>query len=237
MFGFRYRIIFLLLAFGYSQLINTEKFQIKAVIRWSCIVLTIILVINFISINRQLFRSSSFDAEKISVEAVEENYLLKQTNNFSTDFIVLQYMEKNHIEHDYGLSMFGHIFIRFTPSSFYHNNVKPTIPQLEIVKNSFGSLEGYYSGSAVSNVFQYYIGFGYFGVVFFMMFQAVVIAYISKKRPPISNKNKTMVIICSMVIFQEVTRGYLPQVMTHFIYLLIPLLFLYRTKKNDCSIN
>lgn len=235
--GFRYRILFLIIAYVYSLLINGDSFNVKKISRYLVGFVIIVFVINFISINRYSFKDRNYGSITSAFESPKDlstyEYFLAQTNNYSTDFNVLRYMEVNHIEHDYGLSLIGHIFIRVTPSSFYLNNKKPPIPQQKIIQSCFSSAEGYFSGSAVTNIFQYYIGFGLFGVMIFMFIFGFIISYISQKWDTSIPRNRVIIVMSAMVVFQEVTRGYLPQVLTHLIYLLLALNLLYKKNRNE----
>lgn len=232
--GFRYRIILILIALMYNLLIN-NKLQFKTIIKFFVFVYLFFAIINFISVNRGSFREQNFENVEITTNSPYEmtpyQFIMHQTDNYSTDFNVLKYMNKYNIEHDYGFSMFGHIFIRITPSSLYNNNKKPAIPQQEIIKNCFNSSEGLGAGAAVSNMFQYYIAFGVFGVIFFMGLLGYILAYFSKKLDLSIIRNRVIIVFIAMILFQEITRAYFPQVVTLFAYLFITLKLFY--KKNN----
>lgn len=234
--GFRYRVILLFIAFFYMLLIQ-NKVKLSTVIKSVVFVYFFAFIINFISVNRQVFKDRNFDAVEISQESPDEmsgyDYFLHQTDNYSTDFNVLKYMNKYKVDHDYGSSMFLHILIRITPASLYLHNKKPEIPQQEIIKNCFNSIGGQESGAAVTNIFAYYIAFGVFGVAFFMSVLAFILAYFSKKLNLDFTRNRIIIVFVAMVLFQIITRGFFPQEFTLIVYLYITLKLFYKKIKND----
>jgi oligosaccharide repeat unit polymerase len=232
--GFRYRIILLLIALMYNLLVS-NKLQLKTIAKFAISIYLFSTIINFISINRGVFREQNFEEVELTTESPYEmsgyQFVMHQTDNYSTDFNVLKYMSKYNVDHDYGFSMFGHVLIRITPSSLYNNNNKPAIPQQEIIKNCFNSSEGLSSGAAVSNIFQYYIAFGIFGVVFFMGLLGYILAYFSKKLDLDIIRNRVIIVFIAMVLFQEITRAYFPQIVTLFAYLFITFKLFYKKNK------
>ena len=232
--GFRYRIILLLLAGFYNMLWN-NKINIFNILKVLLFIVFSSYIINFISLNRDDFSRADFDNITYSTESPYElspyGFLMQQTENYSTDFNVLKYFEESSVNHDLGFSMFGHIVIRITPSFVYTNNTKPIIPQQEIIKNCFTTIAGYESGSAVTNIFQYYIAYGIYGVVFFMGLIGYILARMSKRLDISVPRNRIIIIITAMILFQEITRGFLPQVFTLFIYLYLPFRLFYKRIK------
>lgn len=232
--GFRYRIILLLLA-GFYNMLWSRKINIVNILKIVLFIVASSYVINFISLNRDDFSRADFDNITYSTESPYElspyGFLMQQTENYSTDFNVLKYFEESTVQHDLGFSMFGHILIRVTPSFLYTNNTKPPIPQQEIIKNCFTTIAGYESGSAVTNIFQYYIAYGIYGVVFFMGLIGYFLARLSKRLDISIARNRIILIITAMILFQEITRGFLPQVFTLFIYLYIPFRLFYKKVK------
>jgi oligosaccharide repeat unit polymerase len=188
--------------------------------------------INFITLNRRALRTLEFS--DVTFESKVENGLspyqliMHQTDNYKTEMMVVKHIRDNNVDYDYGESMFTHIFIRIIPASFFENDKKPEIPQLNIIKSSFNSKEGRYAGAAVSNVIEYYIAFGVVGIVFFMTILGVFLGYIAKKTNLSNSRDRVIVVMIAMVMFQEITRGYLPQNVTLLAFLLITLKLFYK---------
>lgn len=236
--GFRYRIILILVSFLYYLLLF-NKFNLKSILKWMMFIYLVSAVLNVISINRRAFKESDFSNIKLTSneERYESSYtlMLNQTNNFTTDFSVLEYMKENNVTSDYGNSMFLQTFIRLIPSSFFQYGKKPIIPQQDIIRKCFNSIEGYYAGAAVTNIFEYYIAFGFWGIIFFMSLLGRILAYYSKKVDLNNSRDQVVIVMIAMILFQEITRAYMPQVMTLLAYLYLSLKIFY--KKNDRCFN
>ncbi|SEP54773.1 O-antigen polymerase [Flavobacterium urocaniciphilum] len=234
--GFRYRVILLFIAFFYLLLIQ-NRIKFSTIIKSTVFIFLFAYIINFISVNRQVFKEQNFDEVVLSQDSPNDmsgyDYFLHQTDNYSTDFNVLKYMNKYKVDHDYGSSMFLHILIRITPASLYLHNKKPEIPQQEIIKNCFNSIGGQESGAAVTNIFAYYIAFGISGVVFFMSVLAFILSYFSKKLNLEFTRNRIIIVFIAMVLFQIITRGFFPQEFTLIVYLYITLKLFYKKNNND----
>lgn len=231
--GFRYRILLLIIGVLYHFLV-TNRLSLVSLVRWVVIGVSIAYTINFITVNREALSTLNFNEVTFESDTYGNlspyQLMLHQTDNYKTEMMVMQYINRNHIEYDYGESMFLHIFIRIIPASFFEGGVKPSIPQLEIIKNSFGTKAGYFAGAAVSNVTEYYIAFGKAGVVFFMLLLGGGLGYISKRTDLEVPRDRVVIVMIAMVLFQESTRGYLPQNVTLLVFLLITLQLFYRKK-------
>jgi oligosaccharide repeat unit polymerase len=232
--GFRYRIILLLVAYIFN-LIILNNISLKGLLKWGLTTVGFIFILNFISLNRNSFRDGELDKVVLSADSPYEltpyQFLLHQTDNYKTDFIVYKHLQDRPEEVDYGESMFLHIFIRILPSSLFPNNVKPVIPQQRIIKQSFGTTAGFYSGAAVTNVFSYYIAFTYYGVILFMYFLGWFLAYISTNFNFEAPRERVIIVMIAMLLFQELTRGYFPQTITLLAYLFLGLKLLYKKTK------
>ncbi|MFV8270528.1 O-antigen polysaccharide polymerase Wzy [Flavobacterium sp. GT2N3] len=229
--GFRYRILLLIIGIIYHFAV-TSTFSFKTVIKWAVIGWLVAYSINFITLNREALKTLAFNKvtfeSKVQYGLSPYQLVMQQTDNYKTEMMVVKYIRDNHIDQDFGESMFTHILIRIIPASFFERNVKPEIPQMNILRKSFNSIEGYYAGAAVSNVIEYYIAFGTFGVVFFMTLLGVFLGYLSKLTNLNIARDCVIVVMIAMVLFQELTRGYLPQNVTLLAFLLITLKLFYK---------
>jgi hypothetical protein len=231
--GFRYRILLLIIGVIYHFAITT-KLAFKSVVKWIAIGWLVVYSINFITLNREALKTFQFDEvtfeSKVQYGLSPYQLIMHQTDNYKTEMMIVKYMRDNDVEPDYGESMFTHIFIRIIPASFFERNVKPEIPQMNIIRTSFNTIEGYYAGAAVSNVIEYYIAFGTFGVVFLMSLLGAFLGYIAKVTNLSIPRDRVVVVMIAMVLFQEATRGYLPQNVTLLAFLLITLKLFYKKK-------
>ncbi|WP_231427787.1 O-antigen polysaccharide polymerase Wzy [Pedobacter sp. Leaf250] len=230
--GFRYRILLLIIGIIYHFVV-TSRLSLQTIIKWILIGSIISYAVNFITLNRTALKTLEFN--NVTFESKVQNGLspyqliMNQTDNYKTEMLVVKYMRDNNIDFDYGESMFAHILIRIIPASFFENNKKPSIPQSDIIKKSFNSKEGRYAGAAVSNVIEFYIAFGIFGIIFFMTVLGVFIGYISKRTVLNEPRGRVVIVMIAMVMFQEITRGYLPQNVTLLVFLLLTLKLFYKT--------
>ncbi|RTZ00893.1 O-antigen polysaccharide polymerase Wzy [Flavobacterium sp. RSP49] len=236
--GFRYRILLLIIGVIYHFAV-TSNLSFKTVIKWIAIGCVVAYAINFITLNREALRTLEF--QDVTFESKTQyglspyQMVLQQTDNYKTEMMVVKYIRDNNIEPDYGESMFTHIFIRIIPASFFENDKKPEIPQMNVLRNSFNSIEGYYAGAAVSNVIEYYIAFGVIGIIFFMSLLGSFLGYIAKKTNFDITRDRVINAMIAMVLFQELTRGYLPQNITLLAFLLITLKLFYKKRHASSS--
>jgi oligosaccharide repeat unit polymerase len=229
--GFRYRILLLIIGVIYHFVI-TNRLSIKTLIKWAFIGWGISYSINFITLNRTALKTLEFSdvtfESKVQYGLSPYQLVMNQTDNYKTEMMVVKQMKKNNVDYDYGESMFTHIFIRIIPASFFKENKKPEIPQMNTIKNSFNSKEGRYAGAAISNVTEYYLAFGIFGIILFMTVLGFFLGYISKRTNINVPRDRVIIVMIAMVMFQEITRGYLPQNVTLLVFLLITLKLFYK---------
>ncbi|MGB3592375.1 MAG: hypothetical protein WBA16_11885 [Nonlabens sp.] len=234
--GFRYRIILLLIA-GLYYFIVKNKLTMSLLLKLIMVTVVTAYSINFITTNRRIFTSWEFEDTDFSLEVADDmtayELVLFQTENYSTDFNVLKYLKQRPLEHDYGFSMFAHIFIRATPASFYITNKKPIIPQQYIIKRSFGSFAGRYSGAAVTNIFSYYIPYGMLTVIIFMTLLGGWLGWFSQRVDLDIVRNQVLVVLVAMLLFQEISRGYFPQTFTLLVYLFLTFKLSYKSIRID----
>ena len=141
----------------------------------------------------------------------------------------LKYFELTTVEHDFGETMFLYPFIRLTPSFLFEENTKPyPPPSIKIIIDSFGTKAGITSGSAVTNIIEYYIAFGVIGIVIFMFFFGCLVAFIQNRLDVGNLMNLSLYVIITISFFQFITRGFLPQYLNHLIYFIIPWFILYK---------
>lgn len=234
--GFRYRVILLLLGIFYHYYV-VLNLSFKSILKWVGLFLFGVYIINFITTNRDAFRTLDFNQVTFESEIIGEmtpyQLLMHQTNNHKTDMTVLKYMHQPNVDFDYGESMFLNIVYRIIPASFFEYGKKPTIPQQYIINNSFGTIEAFYAGSAVTNPIAYYIAFGYYGVIFFMGLIGYLMGKMSKHIRLTVSRDRVKVIMMAMFLFQEITRGYLPQNITLLAFLLITFKLFYKRNANN----
>src|SRR5690606_129128 len=125
----------------------------SSVLKWTVRIVMAFFVINFISLNRHAFRHMDFKSVELSSDTPNEltpyQYVMEQTGNYKTDMMVYKYLNENYLlGFDYGESMFYQILVRLVQAKYFQYGRQPPIPQQEIIKDSTGTVEGLYAGSA-----------------------------------------------------------------------------------------
>ncbi len=239
-FGFRYRLIMLILVLlsGYIVKNNFNRKSIKNFILIAIAALFIFsLFSNLKNVGRNLGRESSVDTQIASVEDFG-SLLHKNTINYLYFMSLYKSLENGQSNYDYGETMFIHIFYRAIPASFFENNTKPPAPALEDLSNSFGSIQGYYAGSAITNIGHFYYSFSILGVIFGMLALGTLIAYITNSYLYTQDIFSIFIYIITITIsFHFVSRGYMPQIVNDLIFIIFPMLVLvvknkFRLKKS-----
>lgn len=228
--GFRYRIILFLIGIIYHSYI-ASRISLKSVVKWTTLIVICGFFLNFITINRHSFRSGDFDEFLWQEETSKITFygmLMHQTGNHKADMALYKYMTTNSKDFDYGESMFLNIVYRFLPANIFASKLKPKIPQQELIKSSFSSIEGRYAGSALTSPMSYYIAFGHLGVVLFMGLTGYYVGFVSLNSDLMYIRDRVKVVIIAMLLFQEITRAYFPQTFTLMIFLILPLRLLYK---------
>lgn len=232
--GFRYRIIILLVGVLYHFFV-VNRISLGSILKWFSYIVITFLIINFISVNRTAFREMDFENIEFTSDSPSDmspyQFIMHQTGNHKTDMMVYKYMANNIlVQYDLGESMFLHIFVRIIPSEFFYMQTKPAIPQQQIIRNSTGTDEGLNAGLAVTNIMEYYIAGGPLGIIIFMSIMGITVGYISKRTNINNARDRVIIMILMMVLFQEITRGYLPQSFTLLCFLYLTFYFFYKKK-------
>ncbi|GAB3553625.1 O-antigen polymerase [Spirosoma fluminis] len=222
--GFRYRIILtllgLVLVFGMNQRVP------GTVWRWGGLGLALLYVVLTITYNRWFFITGAYD--RITVNPTEYDYslFLDQTRGSLADFNLLRYYAENpETPHDYGLSMFGYVFIRIIPKQFFPSGEKPyPSPYLDVLDRSLELPRTWVRiGEANLHYGAFYAGFGWLGFLILPFLLGLWINYVVYRNPADTSIGFLTQIIFSLGLFQLITRGYFPQFIDHLVYLFIPL--------------
>lgn len=230
-FGFRYRIIVLFISLICFFML-THKIKHKYVLYLFFISSFLLYTQVILSHSRNTLRVAATGQGQIELrqnKGVIET-VAHQTSNHRTFFSTLKSFDSGQAEHDYGESMILHIFYRVIPSSFFPQNKKPGIPAQKIIKSSFNSKEGYKSGSALTNVGEYYIAFGTTGVVIFMFIFGSGIKMLERSYHKYKNNILFLAFYCVTTgsVFHFISRGYLPQFVNSYAFIILPFLINYK---------
>ena len=228
--GFRYRFILLLSSFLLVYLLK-NKLSMKKVLITSLTLFIFMYSIIGISDYRHSIRDSvrgvyidqdgKFGGRDIS------HIIFASTRNYLAFGSLLKYMDSNNISYGYGETMFGHIFIRMIPSTFFENNAKPRPPAIEVSAKSWGSREALYAGEAYGGVGGVYYEFGTIGVAIFFMLIGMITKWLDQKIFQSTNKIRiAFYIVITISLFKIITRGYLPEFFFSFGFMMLPFIYI-----------
>lgn len=127
-FGFRYRLIFLILGF---LIIFTHKyeFDLKRFISLSIGVGLIFCTFLFVTLNRDIIVGNA-PGENFRYKPINDSYLISQIRGAYVDVAIYQAIDNSTIVHDRGKSFFYYTLVRAMPASYFDDGVKPYPPIL-----------------------------------------------------------------------------------------------------------
>ncbi len=228
--GFRFRILLslfgLLIAFLYIKRLSSR--QLFIILSGGMVSLYAIL---FFTYNREaLFLRQG----EIVLNPAEFEYeaIFEQTRGNLADMAVIRGFDIKGLEHDYGATTLLYPFIRLIPRSILPNkdDYYPP-PQLATTHKAYDPWWGKYSGEATTNIGALYIAGGWFGVALGNILMGLILKYFNNSirfRSPLSVARN---IVVTISLFQWITRGYFPQYVDTFAFMMIPILVLNYWKK------
>lgn len=228
--GFRYRFILLLSSFLLIYLLD-NKFTFKKVIilgmSFFIFMYAVIGVSNYRNSIRESVKGAFIEQDYKSRNRDISYIIFASTRTYMAFGSLLKYMETYNIPYGYGETMFGHIFIRMIPSSFFENNTKPTPPAVEVSAKSWGSKEALTAGEAYGGVGGTYYEFGTIGVALFFMIIGMITKWLDQRLFISNNKIKIVFyIIITVSLFKIITRGYLPEFFFSFSFMMLPFIYI-----------
>lgn len=232
--GFRYRVILTIIGIGIIYILSNKN-SLKLNFKKILLLLSFLYFLMFITINRYQFTYGNFSELDFNPTKLNYELFFEQTRGFLADSIIINhYSEKEfNVGHDYGLTMFFYPFLTAIPRIILPNKDEfyPP-PQIELQKKIYNSPEAINSGEALLNLGYLVISFGVWGAIIGNLIFGIVI----KKMESLINKRNAfswfLYISFMLACFQWITRGYFPQAITHFLFFIIPLLFLIKSLKN-----
>lgn len=226
-FGFRYRLIFLLLGFLILFLCKNQ-FQLKKIIPMGFLLMTITMGALFLGANRTVIVGQQ--NKDLTFQLINVKKLVMQTRGSYVDLAIYQGIDSGVIKHDHGKSFTYDLFVRVMPASFFSKGIKPYPPQLMrdvdqlINMNYFDDCKGCRTGEAQTIMGGLYYSFGTFGICLI----AILIGFFLKFYAEAQAKKIKFMFGLSLLfaLFTYVTRGYFPQFIDNFFYLVLPILII-----------
>jgi hypothetical protein len=223
--GFRYRIILTLMGLAFIQY---WQFGISKKMLKTYIIGFVFFVyfIFFITYNRFELVAGKFNELILDPTQFKYETFFEQTRGVLADFTIIKHYEQNpSAEYDYGQS-FALTIIRILPrnlfGSFKDDIYANTIAfkQMNLayeMPTSWGTL-----GEACLHYGYFYMAFGLPGLFILSFLMGFLISRFRKVANPYTVFGNIANIIFSLSLFQYLTRGFFPQFVDHFIYLMIP---------------
>jgi len=223
--GFRYRIILSLFGILFVYLYK-HKISSRQIFGGALMAVVFFYGIMFSTENRRSLILRTYDQLNFNPLSFEYNKFFDQTRGALPDMAVYKLYDNpnRNATYDYGLTMFGYVFIRMIPRFIYPEKSKfyPP-PQLATTLQAYDAYWARFSGEATLSVAALYIAFGWMGIIFGHFFWGLILRrYGDTVRLNDKIRIATYVII-ALVSFQWMTRGYFPQVIDHFVYMMIPI--------------
>ncbi|GAB3252250.1 hypothetical protein GCM10027347_11200 [Larkinella harenae] len=228
--GFRYRMIITLLGIVIGSIASSSSdFNAR---KWLVIGCSLLYFVFFITYNRWNFIAGRFSDLSYNPAEFDYEMFFDQTHQSLNDYNLIRYYEANpELGPDYGLTMFGYVFIKAIPKFFFKNGEKPyPPPALAIVNDSLEfPPEWPKTGETTMHYGGFYGAFGWFGAVFMPFLLGFVIHLFSSRNPSTQPVGLLNQIVLSLALFMFISRGYFPQFLDNFVYLSIPI---WLTKKS-----
>jgi hypothetical protein len=227
-FGFRYRLIFLLLGF-LIIFVRNNQFQWKKVISMGLLLIAITMSTLFLGANRTAIVGQ--ENKDFTFKLLNVKNLIIQTRGSYVDLAIYQGIDSGFIKHDYGKSFTYDLFVRVMPASFFSEGIKPYPPQLMrdvdhlINMNYFDDCKGCRTGEAQTIMGGLYYSFGSIGVCLAGILTSLLFRFYANH--PANQLKFICGIATILAFFTFITRGYFPQFIDNLFYLTLPVIIIW----------
>lgn len=224
-FGFRYRLIFLLLGF-LIIFVCKNQFQWKKVISMGLFLIAITTGALFLGANRTVIVGQ--ENKELTFQLLNVNKIVIQTRASFVDLAIYQGIDSKVIKHDNGQSFTYDLFVRAMPTSFFSDGIKPYPPKLMrdvdtlIRMKYFDGCKGCRTGEAQTIMGGLYYSFGSLGVFFASILIGFLLRFYANHQATRLRFMYGLALLFALFTF--VTRGYFPQFADNLFYLTLPLL-------------
>ncbi|WP_223672714.1 O-antigen polysaccharide polymerase Wzy family protein [Proteus terrae] len=235
--GFRYRLILVFISIAILKFYQ-KGFDFKLV-RKLIVYGLVFVTLNIIFGNVRTYIKAVSRGVEVDMALIEERQaksfeesaadnFFKYSRNYLSNMSLLKYLDQGYAEHDYGESMFYQIIVRALPGIVFGGE-KPFPKSLESSTLSWHSNEGLYAGEAFTYVMDFYFAFGILGVIIFSSLLTIIIFFFSRN---VNSLYKAIFIsITTASLFHYLTRGFLAGYLMSYIYMILPLIYLYLKHK------
>jgi oligosaccharide repeat unit polymerase len=220
--GFRYRIILTLIGFGFAFLYKNKINTKTAITALLGIVLSFYIII-FSTFNRFQLTYGKFGDTEPNPLKFDYSIIFDQTRGALPCMIVLKHYDQfPNTPHEYGETMFFYPFLTGIPRIILPNksDYYPA-PEAFIILSTFYSVESKYAGEALLNVGNLFIAFGLWGVWLGNLIFGLALRLYQNSIKYNDFFSLLFCFVICLVLFQWVTRGYIPQEIMHLVYMWI----------------
>lgn len=200
--GWRYRIILLLLMVtGWGIRHWRWSFFRMAI---ACILLSVGIM--WLTLNRMAIAKRQFSLVTWNLSSFDFGLLTHELSNSRTFHASLQYMNSNHVEKGGITTWIEHVVCKLQPKSSFPGGERPKPWILHTTKAWIPSGWPYNPNPAVSQMEEFYLTFGWPGLLIGMLIMGALVALFDFKTS--SNGMQILQIMCIALCFQWISRGF-----------------------------
>lgn len=223
--GWRYRFILLAVGCLAHYWYNLRWFP-RDYWRVTLLALSVVLGIAVLTLNRMAIASRQGEETTLDLTRFDNRLFAEQTINAQVFMLMLRYRDEHNIQADYGQSMFKQTAYRAMPTYMFTDSIKPYPPLLKWQSEAQGtSAKGEIRTGAITNLEEYYLSFGWVGLFLLASMLGFLLGRLVHF-PPTDDFYVGIKLLLTAFMFQLITRGYFPQQVELFVYLMFPILLL-----------
>lgn len=212
--GFRYRLVLLMgsgLLHAFLRVRGGRGRVLLGVgVLLACVGLAWI-TLNRIRVSQRLFKQVDNDLTHFDLRL-----LANETNNSQTFRVLLGYYHSRGSQADGQQGTLTYVLVRALPARVFREGKKPIAPLLQHIRAAYDTTpEGSKLHPAVSNLEEYYLGYGMAGVLLGMALMALLCRWMG-------NWGAVGMPLGTLFLFQLISRGYLPQQVDLAVFLALP---------------
>lgn len=212
--GFRYRLVLLMgsgLTYAFLRVRGLQGRVLLGVgVLLACLGLAWI-TLNRIRVSQRLFKQVDNDLTHFDLRL-----LANETNNSQTFRVLLGYYHSRGSQADGQQGTLTYVLVRALPARVFREGKKPIAPLLQHIRAAYDTTpEGSELHPAVSNLEEYYLGYGMAGVLLGMALMALLCRWMG-------SWGTVGMPLGTLFLFQLISRGYLPQQVDLAVFLALP---------------
>jgi hypothetical protein len=227
-FGFRYRLIYLILGF-FILFFYKNQLSVRNFLAPMTLMFFLVLAFLFLGANRTIIVGQDH-TKQFTFQLLDVNKIVMQARGSYVDLAIYQGIENGDIVHDHGKSFFYYTLIRAIPASYFEGGIKPYPPILMQDVDKVLNLQsppdcpGCRTGEAQTIMGAVYYSFGAGGIAVIAILIGCLLRFHANQQK--DYLSMLWGLVTFLALFMFITRGYFPQVIDNWFYLALPLIFL-----------